>query len=196
MRKVIALAAIAAGLTTTPAMAKGGFYVGALAGYQGLHVKAADGSAKASADSAVYGVDAGYDLSLGGAFVGIEGEASTSGGSTHFPNSFSGAYDGLKANAQYYVGARAGAPLMPRVAAYAKFGYTPLHNKAFTSAGSLRELKDNAGGVRFGGGLQAQIAGPIEAKIEYRHSRYNDVNSANHADATTNQVVAGLGVRF
>ena len=197
MRTIIALATLAAGLTATPALAKdGGFYVGALGGYQGIHVKSADGSATASADSAVYGVDAGYDLSLGHAFVGVEGEVSTSSGSTTFPSSFTGAYDGLKANGQYYVGARAGVSLTPGIAAYGKVGYTALDTKAFTSSGSLSELKDNSSGVRFGGGLQIALPGPLEAKVEYRHSHYKDVNSANNADATTNQVVAGLGVRF
>lgn len=198
MRKVLALAALAAGLTATPALAQGtapgGFYAGALGGYQGLHVKSADGTASASADSAVYGVNAGYDLSLGSAFVGVEGEVSTSSGSTHFPGSFTGAYDGLKANGQYYVGARAGVALTPGIAAYGKAGYTSLHTKAFTSAGSVSELKDNAGGFRFGGGVQAHLMGPVEGRVEYRRSHYKDVNV--DGDATTNQVVAGLGVRF
>ena len=199
MRKVVALAALAAALSATPALAQeksatGGFYVGALAGYEGLHVKSADGSVSAKGDSAVYGVDAGYDLSLGSAFVGVEGEVSTSGGSTKFPSGFGGAYDGLKANGQYYIGARAGVALTPGIAAYGKAGYTSLHTKAFTSAGSLAELKDNASGFRFGGGVQVQLPGPLEGRIEYRRSHYNAVNA--DGDATTNQLVAGLGVRF
>ncbi len=198
MRNILALAAVATGLVATPALAEGnapgGFYVGALGGYQGLHVKSADGSVSASANSAVYGADVGYDLSLGSAFVGVEGEVSTSTGSTHFPSSFTGAYDGLKANGQYYIGARAGVALTPGIAAYGKAGYTSLHTKAFTSSGSLGELKDNSSGFRFGGGLQAHLVGPIEGRIEYRHSRYKDVNT--DGNATTNQVVAGLGVRF
>jgi len=199
MRKVLALTILAASLAATPALAQektapGGFYVGALGGYEGIHVKSADGTATASADSAVYGVNAGYDLSLGSAFVGVEGEVSTSGGSTKFPGSFTGAYDGLKANGQYYVGARAGVALTPGIAAYAKAGYTSLHTKAFTSSGSLAELKDNTSGFRFGGGVQAHLVGPVEGRIEYRRSHYNDVNA--DGDANTNQVVAGLGVRF
>ena len=104
MRKIVVLAALAAGFAATPVLAKdgapGGFYVGAEGGYQGLHVKSADGSVTAKADNAVYGVDAGYDLSLGSAFIGVEGELSTSSGSTKFPSSTSAAYDGLKANGQ------------------------------------------------------------------------------------------------
>jgi outer membrane immunogenic protein len=159
-------------------------------------VKSADDSVSAKADSAVYGVNAGYDLSLGSAFVGIEGEISTSGGSTTFPGSFSGAYDGLKANGQYYVGARAGVALTPGIAAYGKAGYTSLDTKAFTSSGSLAELKHNSNGFRFGGGVQVQLPGPLEGRVEYRHSHYNDVNDGAQGGATTNQVVAGVGVRF
>ena len=166
MKTIFVLAVAAVGLTATPALAQeskstGGFYVGALGGYQGIHVKSSDGSVSASGDSAVYGVDAGYDLSLGHAFVGVEGEVSTSTGSTRFPSSFTGAYDGLKANGQYYVGARAGVSLTPGIAAYGKAGYTSLHTKAFTSSGSLSELKDNSGGFRFGGGLQVALPGPL-----------------------------------
>jgi outer membrane immunogenic protein len=199
MRKVLALTIVAAALNATPALAQenaapGGFHVGALAGYEGIHVKSADGAVAAEVDSAVYGVNAGYDLGLGSAFVGVEGEVSTSGGSTKFPGTFGGAYDGLKANGQYYIGARAGVALTPGIAAYGKAGYTSLHTRAFTSSGSLADLKDNSSGFRFGGGVQVQLPGPLEGRIEYRRSHYDNVNT--DGDATTNQVVAGVGVRF
>jgi outer membrane immunogenic protein len=198
MRKVLALAAVAAGLSASPAFAQstGGVYVGAIAGYEGIDVEAADGSASASADSAVYGVNAGYDLSLGSAFVGVEGELSTSGGDTQFPTTFTGARDSLEAGGQYYVGARAGVALTPGIAAYGKVGYTSLSTKAFTSAGTLSELEDNAGGIRFGGGVQVQLPGPLEGRLEYRRSRYKDVVDGTYGNATTDQVVAGVGVRF
>ena len=200
MRKILVPAALAAGLAATPALAQasapGGLYVGAVGGYEGIEVEAADGSASASADSAVYGVSAGYDLSLGSAFVGVEGELSTSGGDTQFPSTFTGARDSLDANGQYYVGARAGFALTPGIAAYGKIGYTSLSTKAFTSAGTLAELEDNAGGLRFGGGVQVALPGPLEARVEYRRSRYKDAGDGSFGDATTDQVVAGLGVRF
>lgn len=196
MKKILALVAAAAGTVATPALAQNGLYVGAIAGYEGIDVDSADGSVTADASSAVYGVNAGYDLGLGNAFVGVEGELSTSGGSTEFPDSFSGARDSLDANGQYYVGARAGVALTPGIAAYGKIGYTSLSTTAFTSSGSLEELKENAGGLRYGAGLQAQLPGPLEARVEYRRSRYKDVNDGTYGEATTNQVVAGLGIRF
>lgn len=200
MRKIFALAALAAGVAANPALAQssspGGLYVGAIGGYEGVEVESADGSVTADADSAVYGVNAGYDLSLGSVFVGVEGELSTSGGSTDFPDSFAGARDGLEVNGQYYIGARAGVALTPGIAAYGKVGYTALDTKAFTSSGSLDELEENAGGIRYGAGLQVQLPGPLEGKLEYRRSRYEDVNDGTFGDATTDQVVAGLGIRF
>ncbi len=202
MKQLIALAALGAGLAATPAMAQdeggapGGLYIGALAGYEGLDVDSADGSATASADSAVYGISAGYDINLGNAFVGVEGELSTSNGSTSFPDSFSGAREGLEANGQYYVGARAGLALTPGIAAYGKVGYTAMDTKAFTDSGSLDELKENADGLRFGGGLQVQLPGSLEGRLEYRRSKYNDLPDAMQGDATTDQVVAGIGLRF
>lgn len=201
MKKTIAVVAIAIGMIATPAMAQdrnvapGGFYVGALAGYEGLDVDSSDGSVSANADSAVYGITAGYDLSLGSAFVGVEGELSKSGGSTEFPDSFGGAREGLEADGQYYIGARAGFAVTPGIAAYGKVGYTALDTRAFTSAGSLDELDENTSGIRFGGGLQVQLPGPLEGRVEYRRSSYNDVGG-DIGDATTDQVVAGLGLRF
>ncbi|RZV35804.1 MAG: porin family protein [Sphingomonadaceae bacterium] len=201
MRMLLALAVTCAGLAATPAMAQqtgaaGGPFVGVIGGYEGLDLESADGSATATADSAVYGINAGYDLDLGNAFVGVEGELSTSGGSTSFPASFSGARDGLEANGQYYIGLRAGMGLTSGIAAYGKLGYTALDTKAFTTSGSLSELEDNAGGIRFGGGVQVQLPGPLEARVEYRRSRYKELGDGSYGDATTDQLVAGLGIRF
>ena len=198
MRKFLALAVVATGLAATPAVAQstGGLYVGALGGYEGIDVESADGTVSADADAAVYGVSAGYDLSLGGAFVGVEGELSTTGDSTTFPGNVAGARDGLETGGQYYIGARAGFALTPGIAAYGKVGYTALGTKAFTTAGTLSELEDNAGGLRFGGGVQVALPGPLEARLEYRRSKYKDVGDGSFGDATTDQVVAGVGVRF
>lgn len=201
MKKIIVLAALGAGLAATPAMAQdnqapGGLYIGALGGYEGVEVDSADGTATASADSAVYGINAGYDLSLGGAFIGIEGELSTSDGSTSFPDSFGGAREGLETGGQYYIGARAGLALTPGIAAYGKVGYTALDTRAFTESGSLDELEENANGIRYGAGLQVALPGPLEARLEYRRSQYDDLADTDQGDATTDQIVAGIGVRF
>lgn len=202
MNRLIAMAALGASLVAAPAAAQddsgapGGFFVGALAGYEGIDVKSSDGSISADASSAVYGVNAGFDLNLGNAFVGVEGEISTSDGSPRFPDSFGGAREGLETSGQYYLGARAGVALTPGIAAYGKVGYTALDTRAFTESGSLGELEENADGLRFGGGLQVQLPGPLEARVEYRRSNYNDLADAGQGDASTDQVVAGIGLRF
>ena len=89
MKKVFALAAVAAGFAAAPAMAQdntapGGLYVGAIGGYEGIDVESSDGSVSADADSAVYGINAGYDISLGSAFVGVEGEQVVAGVGVRF----------------------------------------------------------------------------------------------------------------
>lgn len=197
-----ATAAMAAAFAATPALAQddsgapGGFFVGALAGYEGVEVTSTDGSVTADASSAVYGVNAGFDLNLGNAFVGVEGELSTSDGSTSFPGTFAGAREGLETNGQYYLGARAGLALSPGIAAYGKIGYTALDTRAFTSSGSLADLEENTDGLRFGGGLQVQLPGALEARVEYRRSTYKDLADASQGEASTNQIVAGIGLRF
>lgn len=202
MKNIIAIAALGAAFGAAPAIAQadggapGGFFIGALAGYEGIDVESSDGSISADASSAVYGVNAGFDIALGNAFVGVAGELSTSDGSTSFPDSFSGAREGLETNGQYYIGARAGVALTPGIAAYGKVGYTALDTRAFTESGSLDELKENADGVRYGGGIQFQLPGALEARVEYRRSQYNDLADSGQGDATTNQVIAGIGLRF
>ena len=201
MKKIIALATLGAGLAATPAMAQdntapGGLYIGALAGFEGVSIDTTDSSATLDSDAAVYGVALGYDLSLGSAFVGVEGELSTSDNSAGFPVNVGDGYDGLETNGQYYIGARAGLALTPGIAAYGKAGYTSLDTSAFTSAGSLDELDENSSGFRFGGGLQVQLPGPLEARVEYRRSTYDDSASGEFGEVTTDQVVAGVGLRF
>ena len=198
----IALTGAAAGLAASPAAAQndqdiapGGVHVSAIAGYEGLGVESDDGSVTADADTAVFGIAAGYDMSLGSAFVGVEGEYSASSASTEFPSTFAGARDGLESDGQYYLGARGGFAITPGIAAYGKVGYTALDTRSFTTAGSFADIEENATGFRFGGGVQVQLPGPLEARMEYRRSRYGDVGG-DVGEVTTDQVVAGVGVRF
>lgn len=197
MKKLLLTAGLAALLPAAPAMAQdGGLYVGVLAGYEGIDVDSDDGAVSAEADSSVYGITAGYDLSLGNAFVGIEGELAKSDGTATFPTSFGGARESLSSDAQYYIGARAGVALTPGIAAYGKVGYTSIDVNAFTESGSLSELEENASGFRFGGGVQVALPGPLEARLEYRRSQYDDIDGTDYGDAASDQVVAGIGVRF
>ena len=197
MRKLLATVAIAAAFTAAPAMAQdGGLYVGVLAGYEGIDVDSADGAVSADADSSVYGATIGYDLSLGNAFVGVEGEIAKSDSTATFPDSFGAARESLSSDAQYYVGARAGVALTPGIAAYGKIGYTSIDVNAFTESGSLAELEENASGLRYGAGVQVALPGPLEARVEYRRSEYDAVDGTEFGDAASDQLVAGIGLRF
>ena len=198
MNKLLAATMLALGMAATPAAAQsaGGLHVGVIAGFEGVDVDASEGTATLSADSAVYGITAGYDLSLGSAFVGVEGEYSASDSDPSFDVTIGDARDTLETQGQYYLGLRAGFALTPGIAAYGKAGYTSLDTRTFSRAGNLDELEDNANGFRFGGGVQVQLPGPLEARLEYRRSRYNDVSDSGFGDLTTDQVVAGVGLRF
>ena len=200
MKTTYAAAGLVLVMMASPAMAQsttapGGLHVSVIAGYEGLGVESDSGTVTADADSAVYGVTAGYDLSLGGVLVGVEGEYSASTGSTEFPSNFAGARDGLDADGQYYLGARGGLALTPGIAAFGKVGYTALDTRSFTSAGNFSDIEENATGLRFGGGVQVQLPGPLEARVEYRRSRYEDIGG-DVGEATTDQLVAGVGIRF
>ena len=198
MKHLLAAATIAAGLVATPAAAQstGGLYVGVIAGYEGVDIDSDDGTVTASSDNTVYGINAGYDLSLGGAFVGVEGEYSVSdGGTNDFPASIGIARDRLETDGQYYLGARAGFAVTPGIALYGKAGYTALDARAFSSSGSIGDLEENTDGFRIGAGLQVQLPGPLEARVEYRRSNYGDLGG-EFGDVTTDQVVAGVGLRF
>lgn len=188
-------AAPAAAQQSEQDIAPSGVHVAVIAGFEGLGVESGDATVTADADSAVYGIAAGYDLSLGSAFVGVEGEYSTSDASTEFPTTFAGARDGLESSGQYYLGARGGFAVTPGIAAYGKFGYTALDTRSFTTAGSFADIEENATGLRYGGGVQVQLPGPLEARVEYRRSRYGDVGG-DVGEVTTDQVVAGVGLRF
>ena len=107
-----------------------------------------------------------------------------------------GAREGLETNGQYYLGARAGFALTPGIAAYGKVGYTSLDTTAFTSSGSLSDLEENTDGVRYGAGVQIDLPSALEARIEYRRSQYNDLADIDQGEATTDQIVAGIGLRF
>jgi len=44
--------------------------------------------------------------------------------------------------------------------------------------------------------FRVRASGPLEGRVEYRRSRYDNVADADFGKATTDQVVAGIGLRF
>lgn len=219
MRKLVltaASAAIAAGIAA-PAFAQErapftGARVGAIAGYDGLRPgSTADSDIKGddqSASGLLYGVDAGYDVALGGLVVGIEGEAAGSTGSVDNdpvdPNTFG--YGRVKPGRDLYVGGRVGVLATPTTLVYAKGGYTNARLDLTASDGTTETGQNfKLDGYRLGAGVEKAIGANTYAKIEYRYSNYGDARLAYGNGATSSnfdvdtdrhQVAVGVGVRF
>jgi outer membrane immunogenic protein len=160
-----------------------------------------------SIDGLLYGVGAGYDVSLGNAVVGVEGEFtdSTSKSSTNpFTDQFG--FGRVSQGRDLYVGARAGILASPNTLVYVKGGYT--NTKLNVLAGNTNQSTDTSfklDGWRVGGGVERALNENTFAKVEYRYSKY-DSGHINFTDGATSsefdvdtdrhQVVASVGWRF
>ena len=192
MRKIL-FAALAATAAATPAFAQDGapftgFRVEGLVGYDNLK---GDGGHR---DGVAYGAGVGYDFQLGGAVLGIEGEAMDSS-AKGCETGFITATDRICANAKrdLYVGGRVGAAVTPNTLLYAKAGYTNARIGA-TYTDSATPANNTSGatnldGVRVGAGVEQKLGANLYAKAEYRYSNYEQGLSRH-------QVLGGIGFRF
>jgi outer membrane immunogenic protein len=144
---------------------------------------------------AVYGLGAGYDVQMGGAIVGLEGELSDSDVRQHQYDVFAtGDRLTAKAGRDLYVGARIGKVVGGRTLLYAKAGYTNERARLIyddgTTAG-LNNFRDHTDldGVRLGAGAEYALGRNSYLKAEYRYSNYEK-------GFTRNQLVGGFGFRF
>ena len=185
--------------------------VEAILGYDhtgaGSSVDNDNGNDDQSIDGLLYGVGAGYDVNLGSAVVGVEGEFtdSTSKSSRTDPTDQFG-FGRVKQGRDLYVGARAGILANPETLVYVKGGYT--NTKLGVLAGNTNGVTDTSfklDGWRIGAGVERAINANTFAKVEYRYSKYEDANIefANGAtsedfgiDTDRHQVVASVGWRF
>ncbi len=208
---IVPAIAIASPATAQDA-ARGGFRVGVLGGLDivrsGSTERTGIDGDDQSAEGFLYGVEAGFDLPLGGAVLGIEGEWSDSTGKAKAnrrdPNLFG--YGEVKAGRDLYVGARAGFAVAPATLAYVKGGYTNAHLDTVLGNGSVSDRERfRLDGWRIGAGLQQSISTNSYAKLEYRYSNYGkadyrfaDGGTSGQFDVDTDrhQIVAGVGVRF
>jgi outer membrane immunogenic protein len=163
-----------------------------------------------SIDGLLYGVGIGYDIALGGAVVGIEGEFTDSTAKTEFRN---GDFEGfglgrVETGRDLYVGARAGILATPSTLVYVKGGYTNARFNALASDGTT-ELRQNfdTDGWRLGAGAEVAVNENMFAKLEYRYSKYSegeiDYEGTNipdtdrfNIDLDRHQIVAAVGFRF
>lgn len=192
MRTII-LAALAATLAATPALAQD------RAPFTGPRVEVLAGGDRVQGggdhdDGILYGAAAGYDFALSNSLrAGIEVEA-TDSTQKECVSGVIRAGDRLCARSgrDLYAGARIGALVGPKTMVYAKAGYT---NARFTAAydsnaatGSYRDSA-NVDGIRLGLGAEHMLGEKAYVKAEYRYSNYK-------AGGERHQLLAGLGLRF
>lgn len=149
------------------------------------------------ATGALYGVQIGYDLPLGSAIVGVEGEISgstakkcgTDISSTPVSNNTSC----FRAGPDAYIGARAGVVVGNSTLLYAKGGYTSFRmGESFSYSATPNAnfaTKAYRGGYRVGAGLEQAIAPNLSVRLEYRFSRYNHIYDRH-------QAVVGASLRY
>lgn len=217
MRKIMVATLLAGAAVASPALAQDanatftGPRVEGILGYDhtgaGSTVDNDNDSDDQSIDGLLYGVGVGYDFSLGGAVVGVEGEYtdSTSKSSRRdFTDQFG--FGRVSQGRDLYVGARAGILANPNTLVYVKGGYT--NTKLNVLAGDTDESTDTSfklDGWRIGGGVEHALNENTFAKVEYRYSKYDSAkidfsdgatSSEFDIDTDRHQVVASVGWRF
>jgi len=217
MRKIIVATLLAGGAVASPALAQDvgptftGPRVEAILGYDhvgaGSDVDNDNGRDDQSIDGLLYGVGAGYDVNLGSAVVGVEGEFTNSTAkSSRYDLTEDFGFGRVKQGRDLYIGARAGILADPATLVYVKGGYT--NSKLKVLAGVTDEPTNTAfklDGWRIGAGVERAINTNTFAKVEYRYSNYNDgkirfadgaTSSEFNVDTDRHQVVASVGYRF
>ena len=109
-----------------------------------------------------YGVGVGADIQLGKVVAGVEASV-----------------DNVFDRRDISVGARLGVVLNDNVLAYGKAGYANWRQVAGV----------DTEGLRLGGGLEVNLAGPVYGKVEYRYTDF-DGNAGKHGG------LVGFGLRF
>lgn len=221
MKKIAAM--LVAGSTiaiATPAMAQSaddtftGPRVEPLVGYDDVKAGSSvddDGNENndQSIEGVTYGIGVGYDVDLGGAVVGVEGEWTDSTAKTEFADGdFEGfGFGRVDAGRDLYIGARAGAKVQPDLLLYAKGGYTNAKLNVLANDGVTEFDEDyNLDGFRVGAGAEYAMSENSFFKLEYRYSNYKEGevdfdgtlpdSERFDVDLDRHQVMAGFGLRF
>lgn len=215
---VALLAAASLAAIATPAAAQddtaGGFWVGAIGGFDSSGAgSTVDDDSTQDNDQSIegfgYGVQAGYDVNLGRAVLGLEAEYSDSTAKTEFDDGdFEGfGFGSVAAGRDLYVGARVGTMLSPNAMVYAKAGYTNAKYEVLANDGTTDYTADiDTDGYRLGAGLEYGLSSNAFVKVEYRYSNYSDAELDFEGDAPDagsfeidtdrHQIMAGVGFRF
>ena len=217
MKKILVASLLAGATLATPALAQDvnptftGPRVEAILGYDhvgaGSSIDNNNDRDDQSIDGLLYGVGAGYDVNLGSAVVGVEGEFTDSTAkSDRYDLTDQFGFGRVSQGRDLYIGARAGILANPNTLVYVKGGYT--NTKLNVLASDTDETTDTAfklDGWRIGGGVERAINANTFAKVEYRYSKYDSAHidymdgatsSEFDIDTDRHQVVASVGWRF
>jgi outer membrane immunogenic protein len=193
--KFLAAALIASSALAAPAFAQdatgpSGFRAGVVGGLDIVRPGSTEDSDvdgdDQSMEGALYGVEVGYDLPLGGVVLGLEAELNDTTGKTRTnsndPNFFG--YGQVSTGRDIYAGVRLGFMASPTTMIYGKAGYTNARLNVLVDNGAT-ETENNfqLDGWRLGAGVEKSIGRNTYAKVEYRYSNYT-------------AAVAGVGFRF
>jgi outer membrane immunogenic protein len=166
-----------------------GPYIGISGGYGFGSSDFSGGGGSVDPDGGLFGVTAGYNWQFGQFVTGIEGDISWSGmsdssGGFRTENNWLGTVRGR-------LGYNAGR-WMPYVTGGLAVGDID------ANVGGLGSSRSTEVGWTVGAGIEAQIAGPWTAKVEYLYVDLGDGDSVGgfRPDFTTNIVRAGLNYRF
>jgi outer membrane immunogenic protein len=166
-----------------------GPYIGISGGYGWGSSDFSGGLGGVDPDGGLFGATLGYNWQMGTLVTGIEGDISWSGlrdssGGLRTENNWLGTVRGR-------LGYNAGR-WMPYVTGGLAVGDI---DSSIAGTGSSDKTK---AGWTIGGGVEAQIAGPWTAKVEYLYVDLGDGGSigGSRPDFTTNIVRAGLNYRF
>jgi len=202
MKQLFALAAIAAATIATPAFAQDevrpaftGPYVAGLIGYDKARATFANEGLGSDGDL-MYGGVIGYDINVGGAVFGLEGEYSDSEAKLGASDVFvPGDFYGLRAGRDLYAGIRIGGEVAPNVMLYGKGGYTNAKVKAVYDDGDETILdSDKLDGYRLGAGVETTMSG-FTTRVEYRYSSYGQYRDTG-IKVERHQVALLVGYRF
>jgi outer membrane immunogenic protein len=211
-------AALLAGVAISPAAAQDAPFTGprveGIVGYDLLRsgaeddgVETGDNEGDESIDGVGYGVGVGYDIAVGRAVFGIEGEYLDSTGEQETGETVDGTefLGRIETGRDLYIGGRVGFAVAPRTLAYVKAGYTNLSiESAFTSDTDNVDFDTTVDGYRLGAGIEQQLGTNVYVKAEYRYSNYNGLqfdddlfgDETIDIDLDRHQVMAGVGFRF
>jgi outer membrane immunogenic protein len=198
MRKLV-LAALAASVFATPALAQDAPFTGLRAegvvGYD--RVDDGTGQDAGSSDGVTYGGAIGYDFQMGRAVFGPEVELTGSSTDTR-ADSLLVPGDRLVVDMgrDIYAGGRIGAAITPTTLLYAKAGYTNARVETeYRTPGVTTSIGEDMEGYRLGAGAEMKLSGNAYVKAEYRYSNYGSIDGYD-IDVDRHQIVAGVGVRF